>query len=139
MRSHNTHKLIDALFEVPLTSVPNAADLTGITYEAAKAHVQKLIALKILDGEHPLRYKGVRYYFARQTDCCHRGASPNITVVVLISERYERKSIAMRHDHRQHALLAVGSRFRRSTGQDSCRRAPRSSRLVSFPTCLQLA
>jgi len=75
-RSHNTHKLIDDLFQVPLTSVPNAADLTGITYAAAKAHVQKLIALKILDGERPLRYKGVRYYFARQLIAAIEGALP---------------------------------------------------------------
>jgi Fic family protein len=65
-RSHYTHVLIDDLFEIPLTSVPNAVTLTGITYAGAKAHVQKLIDLKIVDGENPFNYKGTNYYFARE-------------------------------------------------------------------------
>jgi Fic family protein len=64
-RSRNTDKLIDNLFAVPLTSVPNAVDLTGLSYAGAKAHVQKLIELKILD-EEPFSYKGTNYYFAEE-------------------------------------------------------------------------
>ncbi len=76
-RSHNTHKLVDDLFRIPITSVPSAVDLTGITYAAAKAHVQKLIELKILDGEHPFSYKGTNYYFARELISAVEGPIPD--------------------------------------------------------------
>jgi Fic family protein len=75
-RSHNTHKLIDDLFGVPVTSVPHAAELTGITYAAAKVHVRKLIELKILDGERPYSYKGTNYYFASELIAAVEGPLP---------------------------------------------------------------
>jgi len=62
-RSHNTHKLIDALLRDPLISVPIAMELTGITYAAAKSHVRKLIDLNVLNGK-PFQFKGVNYYAA---------------------------------------------------------------------------
>ncbi|HEY6327303.1 MAG TPA: Fic family protein, partial [Candidatus Cybelea sp.] len=76
-RSHNTHKLVDDLFRIPVTSVPSAAELTGITYAAAKAHVQKLIRLEILDGENPLVYRGTQYYFARELIRAVEGPLPD--------------------------------------------------------------
>jgi hypothetical protein len=62
-RSHNTHLLVDDLFEIPVLSVPTAMAVTKITYAAAKAHVMRLIHLGVLDGK-PYTYKGVAYYFA---------------------------------------------------------------------------
>jgi Fic family protein len=64
-RSHNTHKLIDALLRDPLISVPIAMELTGITYAAAKSHVRKLIDLRML-SEEPFQFKGVNYYVAEE-------------------------------------------------------------------------
>ena len=74
-RSHNTHKLIDELFHVPLISVPVAADKTKITYPAAKAHVMKLIDLKIL-GAEPFAFQGVNYYFANELIAAVEGPLP---------------------------------------------------------------
>ena len=57
-------------------SVPSAVNLTSITYAATKAHVQKLIELKIPDGEHPVSYKGTNYYFARELIAAVEGPLP---------------------------------------------------------------
>jgi Fic family protein len=64
-RSHNTYKLIDGLFRTPIMSVPRARRLTGITYAAAKTHVDKLIEINVLSSE-PFIFKGVQYYFPRE-------------------------------------------------------------------------
>ena len=71
-RSHNTHLLIDALFRIPIMSVPRARTITGITYAAAKAHVSRLIELGILDGD-PFLYKGVTYYSPRELNAAVEG------------------------------------------------------------------
>ncbi len=65
-RSHNTHRLVNDLFGIPVISVPYAAELIGTTYPAAKTHVKRLIDLRILDGDAPFSYKGTCYYFARE-------------------------------------------------------------------------
>jgi Fic family protein len=62
-RSHNIYVLLDGLFRTPVMSVPRAVSLSGITYAAAKAHVMKLVDLKILNPE-PYNYRGAAYYFA---------------------------------------------------------------------------
>ncbi len=41
-------KLIDALFEIPALTIPLAAEKLGVSYNAAKSNVEKLIALGIL-------------------------------------------------------------------------------------------
>lgn len=61
-RSHKTYELIDALFAIPVMSVPHAVDKTGLTYAAAKVHVAKLIELGIL-GAEPHIFKDTQYYF----------------------------------------------------------------------------
>jgi Fic family protein len=65
VRSHKSHILVDALFDVPAMSVPRAKKLTGITYPAAKSHVQRLIDLGILSKE-PFIHRGVAFYFANE-------------------------------------------------------------------------
>lgn len=61
-RSHTTYELTDALFRIPVMSVPRAAGETGLTYAAAKVHVNKLVELKILDST-PYVFRGTQYYF----------------------------------------------------------------------------
>jgi Fic family protein len=55
-------QIVNALFERPLTSVPDARKLTGTSYRAAKNNLEKLVQYKILiEGAHEFRPK---YYFA---------------------------------------------------------------------------
>jgi hypothetical protein len=41
-------RLVDALFDVPVMTIPRAGDLLGVTHRAATQHVERLVALGIL-------------------------------------------------------------------------------------------
>lgn len=70
------HQLIDDLFTYQVISVPMARDKLGVTYQAAKASVEKLIAAGILD-ERPAQYKGTTYWFAEELiDAVHAPLRP---------------------------------------------------------------
>jgi len=53
-------KLVDALFEVPVMTIPRAKDLLGVTHRAATQHVERLVALGMLTeidhGRRPRRF-----------------------------------------------------------------------------------
>jgi Fic family protein len=53
--------LVDHLFDIPAVSIPNAADLLSISYNAAKNNIDKLVEVGILE-ERPSR--GTKWFFA---------------------------------------------------------------------------
>jgi Fic family protein len=59
----NLTTLIDDLFVVPATSVPAASRILGVTYQAARASVDKLVNARILKPE-PIQIGGTGYYIA---------------------------------------------------------------------------
>lgn len=42
-------RLVDALFDVPVTTIPRAKDLLGVTHRAATRHVERLVAQGMLE------------------------------------------------------------------------------------------
>ncbi|WP_051021960.1 hypothetical protein [Thioflavicoccus mobilis] len=46
--SARLHRLLDGLFSSPVVTVPQAKDLTDVTYPAAKSDVDRLIKIEIL-------------------------------------------------------------------------------------------
>lgn len=59
----NLHRLVDELFSSPVLSVPMARDLLGVTYPAAKALIEKLIAARVLNAE-TVHQGGTAFYLA---------------------------------------------------------------------------
>ena len=53
-------KLVDALFDVPVMTIPRAKELLGVTHRAATQHVERLVALGMLKeidlGRRPRRF-----------------------------------------------------------------------------------
>ncbi len=43
-----TLRLVDALFEGPIVTIPRAQEILGVTYPSAKAHVDKLVSARVL-------------------------------------------------------------------------------------------
>jgi hypothetical protein len=64
------------MFDLPIMSVPYARKLTGLTYAGAKAYVQKLIELKVLDGVRPFHFGGVKYNLPRELITAVEGPLP---------------------------------------------------------------
>jgi Fic family protein len=40
--------LVDALFETPIVTIPRVREILGVTYPAAKQHVDKLVRASVL-------------------------------------------------------------------------------------------
>jgi Fic family protein len=55
--------LVDALFDIPVVTVPGVAKLLGVTYAAAKSTIQKLVTAGILTGPDR-EATGVGFYYA---------------------------------------------------------------------------
>lgn len=59
-RSGLAVRLVDALFESPVTTIPRARSLLGVTHRAASLHVQRLVELGVLQeiehGGRPRRF-----------------------------------------------------------------------------------
>jgi Fic family protein len=53
-------KLVDALFDVPVMTIPRAKELLGVTHRAATQHVERLVTLGMLKeidlGRRPRRF-----------------------------------------------------------------------------------
>ena len=53
-------KLVDALFDVPVMTIPRAKDILGVAHRAATQHVERLVALGMLKeidlGRRPRRF-----------------------------------------------------------------------------------
>jgi hypothetical protein len=63
--TQNIHRLIDALFKVPAISVPIARDLLEIKYLSAKALIDRLVEVGILNSE-TIVISGTSYYVASE-------------------------------------------------------------------------
>jgi Fic family protein len=59
----NLHRLVDELFKIPAISIPMARDFLGITYPAAKALIDRLVAAEIL-SPNSIVIRGTAYYVA---------------------------------------------------------------------------
>jgi len=67
-------KLIDALFEIPAITVTHTAKKLGISYNASKHNLQRLVELKIITPD--IRYEHKRWYFALEIMATLNAADP---------------------------------------------------------------
>jgi len=61
--TQSLHRLVDELFKIPAISIPMARDFLRITYPAAKALVDRLVAAEILSRDS-IVIRGTAYYVA---------------------------------------------------------------------------